>query len=406
MCSATIAQSDQLNNHQMKKFVEKMGQVLKLSVVQGMNATMNPGVYKLRPKELRVGGRVPMNYPSAALVVSDRLKGFDPQRVNVVRLGLGRDESVTSEIRALGIDIRSEKSVSEQLDLKTLFAFVNETNFSKAALERMVSDISLLPERETIPVREAVLSDLRAIDIRYGNVLPSRWIEDLEGRVGTGGGQAILNRGVRFRVHKVKCIDETNPEWVGSDEIAWGGAAVDDKGVASKIPEKRVGGGFDDGDSKTYSPPEILKTFSIDNVYPKEFLVTLALAEKDSGGMSAFIQRLYEAIKAEITLILSALGAAAGAYAGAEIGGSIGTAIGGPLGTIIGVVAGAIVGLLIGWLIAALRDDIFAPQASSLFLYSTNDTFPGGSLISPQMKFQYRDHGGDYRVTYDWEITR
>ena len=215
----------------------------------------------------------------------------------------------------------------------------------------------------------------------------------------------MLNKGLRFRVHEVKCIDETNPEWPGSDEISWGGAAVDDKGSASKIPEKFVRSGFDDGDRKTYNPPEIIKTFSLDNDYPKEFLVTMALAEKDSGGMSDFIQKLYEAIKAEVALILAALGAAAGAAIGAAIGGSVGTAIGGPLGIIIGVAAGAILGALIGWLASVLQDDIFAPQASSLFLSSANDTFQGGALVSPRKEFHYRDHGGHYRITYDWEIT-
>ena len=290
--------------------------------------------------------------------------------------------------------------------MNTLFDFVNETNFSETSMERMVTDISVLSEPEVLPIREAVSTDLRTVDTRYGRLLPAGWVEDLIGRLGTGGGIITLNKGIKFRIHEVKCIDETNPEWPGSDEISWGGAAVDDKGTVIKIPEKRVGGGFDDGDRKTYTPPEIIKTFTLDNIYPKEFMVTMSLAEKDSGGMSDFIQKLYEAIKAEVAAIFAALGAAAGAAIGSAIGGSVGTAIGGPLGTIIGVAAGAILGALIGWLVSVLQDDIFAPQASSLFLYSVNDTFQGGSLISPRQEFHYRDHGGHYRITYDWEITR
>jgi hypothetical protein len=406
MSTARILQSDQIYNHELKKFVEKTVEMLKLSVVQGFNRTMNPQLYRFKPKELTVGGRVPVNYPSVALVASERLKSLDPQKVNAVRLALGREDSITTAIRARGIDMRSEKSVAEQVDLKQIFDFVNESTFSEAAMEGMVSDLSALAERETIPIREAALSDLRALDITYGPLFPTGWIDDLVGRISAGGGGAALNKGLRFRVHEVKCIDETNPEWPGSDEISWGGAAVDDKGTASKIPEKQVGSGFDDGDRKTYSPPEIIKTFALDSVYPKEFAVTMALAEKDSGGMSDFIQKLYEAIKAEVAVILAALGAAAGAAIGSAIGGSVGTAIGGPLGTIIGVAAGAILGALIGWLVSVLQDDIFAPQASSLFLYSASDTFPGGRLVSPRMEFHYRDHGGHYRIVYDWAITR
>ena len=109
MSAATITQSDQLNNHELKKFIEKTVDLLKLSIVQGLNASMNPQVYRFKPKDLTVGDRTPMTYPSAALVVSERLKSLPPQRVNAVRLALGRDISITSAIRARGIDLRFGK---------------------------------------------------------------------------------------------------------------------------------------------------------------------------------------------------------------------------------------------------------------------------------------------------------
>ena len=84
MSSATVMQSDKLNNHELQKLVEKTVEVLKLSIIQGLNATMNPRVYKFRPKDLTVGGRVPMKYPSAALVVADRIKNLSPEKVNAV----------------------------------------------------------------------------------------------------------------------------------------------------------------------------------------------------------------------------------------------------------------------------------------------------------------------------------
>ena len=188
MATATILQADQLDNHEMKKLVEKTVEILKLSIVQGLNGTMNPRVYKFKPKEIKVGGRVPLKYPSAALVVADRLSTIAPQKLNAVRLSLGRDASITSAIRARGIDMRSEKSVGEQLKYKALFEFVNESNFGEAAMARMVADVSLLKEREIAPVREAVVSDLRAVDVRYGRLMPAGWMDDLLGRLGTGGG--------------------------------------------------------------------------------------------------------------------------------------------------------------------------------------------------------------------------
>ena len=119
--------------------------------------------------------------------------------------------------------------------------------------------------------------------------------------------------------------------------------------------------------------------------------------------MSEFIQRLFEAIKAETAVILSVLGAAAGAAIGSAVGGTVGTAIGGPVGTIIGIAAGMALGALVGWIVYILQDDIFAPASSTIRLPSANSTFEGGRLVSPKMRFHYRDHGwtllpGDLRL--------
>lgn len=134
--------------------------------------------------------------------------------------------------------------------------------------------------------------------------------------------------------------------------------------------------------------------------------MVVALAEKDNGGLSQFINELWDAIKDQVQLILTAVGAAAGLAAGTAIGGTLGTAVGGPIGAIIGVAAGAIIGALVGWLIGALKDDIFEPQSAALRLPVHDSTFAGGSLTSPTMTLDFRDHGGHYRVYYSWQITR
>ena len=53
----------------------------------------------------------------------------------------------------------------------------------------------------------------------------------------------------------MKCNDETNTEWPGSDEIAIGAITVDEDGDTNKIAETYVAGGFDDGDRKVYDRP-------------------------------------------------------------------------------------------------------------------------------------------------------
>ncbi len=408
MTYATIADSSQLNNHELNKLVDKMTELLKLQAIQTIDSQVNPEVYKYRPAQLEVGEKEPRKYPSVGSIIADKYKAADDSTKRAIRLDLGRDKNATKAIRRWGIDMRSKQSVFDQIDLHKHFGFINGKTFSNSAMNKMITDFSAAQTADLDVSPEAALTrDLGVIESRYASVLPSDWrtklLEALERRPLPG-----LNKALRFRLHEVKCIDETNPEWAGHDEIACGGAAVDDADETYKLEEFFVRGGFDDGERKVYSPPKVLKdfTFHEDNHAPHKFLVTLALAEKDAGGLSKFIDELYQAIEAHLQLILSGLGAAAGAAIGAEIGGSIGTAIAGPLGTIIGVVAGAILGALIGWLISALKDDIFAPQASSAIFATNNDTFAGGSLVSPPMFFHYQDHGGHYRVKFDWQIVR
>lgn len=402
---AQLTDSNQLNNHDLNKLVEKTTEILKLSALQAINSTMNPGVYKLKPKNIKVGGKKIKEYPSIAKVVTDRFSKLPKDVKKASGIDLGRDYSLTKSIHDWSVNIRSSKPITEQIDIKKHFDFINDKTFSDTAMQEMVENFSQTHESITpIDVEKIVKHELSVIDSKFSRLLPSDWINKID--IGTPS-TIIINKGIKFRMHEVKCVDETNPEWPGHDEIAYGGAVVDDKDNATKIDEKYVGGGFDDGDKKTYSPPEIIADFQLDdNTFPKTFLVSLALAEKDSNGLSEFIKELYEAIKAEVQVIMTALGAAAGAAIGTAIGGSIGTAIAGPLGTIIGTAAGAIIGALVGWLISALKDDIFPPQASSITLNSTDDTFAGGSLISPIMYLHYRDHGGHYRIKYDWQIIR
>lgn len=410
MSTASIAVSSQLKDKNLNKLVDKITELMKLSAVQAMNSQMNGSVYKFRPSSIKVGRKKTASVPSVASVVAERFNRLDASGKKAARLALGRDTLITSSIRSLSVDMRSAKPITEQLDLKKHFSFINGTTFSKSAVDKMIKEVSAIGSGSDISAEAALKADLKIIASRYGTTVLSaealaRILEAIA--KARAAAEAKVNTGLKFRVHEVRCADETNPELWSSDEISWGGAALDDKGVTSKISEYYVGGGFDDGDKKTYSPPKILKTFALDGKnYPKTFMVALSLAEKDEGGFADFIQKLYDAVKAEVLAIIATLGAAAGAYIGAEIGGTVGSAVGGPLGTIIGAVAGAVIGALVGWLISALQDDIFSPEASSIILPKGNCTFDGGSLVSPAMYFHYRDHGGHYTVKYDWEIVR
>lgn len=414
MSSVILAQSSHLNNADLEKFVQKTVELLKLESVQGINAAANPSVYKRRFSKLQVGKREVKEYSGVAEVVATKFRQKPAEIKKTIGLDLGRNLEVSRQIRRFAVNVEAPDGILEQVDLKQHFAFINGRNFSEKTMNTMVEEFNILAENDSaISVADRATNELRDFSSRFGAVVPTREIEGLIATIGateSSGSRVVLNKGLSFRIHEVRCIDETNPEWIGSDSISWGGVAaqgVDNKEKVTKLKEYLVGSSFDDGDVKKFSPPKILHNFQLDQGnFPKDFLVLLSLAEKDSGGMSTFIQELYEAVKAHLQVILTALGAAAGAAIGAAIGGSVGTAIGGPLGLIIGIVAGAVVGALAAWLASALKDDIFMPEEAAIRFKRANETFAGGSLTSPRQYIHYRDHGGHYRVAFDWRISR
>jgi hypothetical protein len=67
-----------------------------------------------------------------------------------------------------------------------------------------------------------------------------------------------------LRLHRVHCIDETNPEFLGgSDEIAFGGTAVHADGRVQALRSFMVHDDMDDGESKVYRPPYLIANYDI-----------------------------------------------------------------------------------------------------------------------------------------------
>jgi hypothetical protein len=215
-------------------------------------------------------------------------------------------------------------------------------------------------------------------------------------RVAAGGLMpAQTTNKLELRIHKVRCVDETNPEWPGDDEIAMGGTAVDETGDVHKIPQFTVRNDFDDGEQMLYAPPKRFTSFSLlegGNKWPKSYFVTLVLAEKDMGGFADFLNKLLDAVKKRV---IEALGAA--------IGGVIGS-IGGPLMAVIGAAIGWIVGKIFEWLKAWWSDDVFPPKTVSVNIPSLTARWAGGATDSPNGVLRFQAHGGTYDVTYDWRM--
>lgn len=362
--------------------------------------------------------------PSLGAAVKRRMSRMSPvgkrgQRAINAPLDAAFDASARSAARRLNVDLMSATPVLQQSSLGQRFRFIdreltNATRLDETAVDLFDTRIEPLDMARLsavgglLPTMSGTSGAVPGMSSAVLRLIAERGASASASTSGaSAGGGATLNRGLKFRLHEVKCVDETNPEWPGDDEIGMGGVAQAPTGNPVTIPEFRVGNSFDDGDRRVYSPVKVLHTFSLSGLsYPADFAVFVALAEKDNGGLSDFIRDLWEAVKDHVGTIMSLIGTAAGAAVGAWIGGSVGTVIAPALGTIIGIVLGAIVGALIGWLISAIKDDIFEPQMAAIQLSHAGATFSGGATVSPTQTLTFADHGGRYSVKYSWELTR
>lgn len=365
----TVSEKD-LKHPELGGLVDHFTNILQLDVLQMLQNKMQNKSIKF--EKLKVGGKKVLEYASVAEVIN---KYIDSQPIEKIQSltrykGVGslkmnplfRFESIQS------LDINSKTPIMKQIDVKSSFGYINDRfMFDKiGAVYGLNSNPTAAPSAPSSPPPPPP------------------------------AGSPVLS--LKLNLRRVKCLDETDPEWAGKDSIAAGGVTVDDHNVQSMISEFHVGK-FNDGDVVNFSPVKVLKTFTLDNVHPSTFMAFISLAEKDAGGFSSFLNDLYQAIQANVQVILTQLGAAAGAAIGTAIGGSIGTAIAGPLGTIIGIVAGMILGALIGWLVNTLKDDMFSPAITGIVL-DRNAAFVG-----PTQTLTYRDFGGSYIADVFWSVS-
>lgn len=211
--------------------------------------------------------------------------------------------------------------------------------------------------------------------------------------------QAVTDK-LGFYITKVKCVDETNPEFWGSDEIALAGVSIDETGDTKTIGEKYIGGGFDDGDQKTYSPNWQYHWFNMreGSYWPKAYNVSLILAEKDNGGLSNALNTVYVKIRDKVKEAISkAVAEGLSELLGPAIAKAIGNAV------------AWIVDKLIGWIINAFKDDIFPPKVLSCTVpsFGARWNYPNGTWGSPTSGLRqahFYGHGGHYYVEYYWKI--
>src|SRR5439155_5165346 len=215
--------------------------------------------------------------------------------------------------------------------------------------------------------------------------------------------QVITNK-LGFYITRVKCVDETGQPLllgeVGGDEIALAGVSVDETGDALKIDEQHVGDGFDDGDEKVYNPHWKYHYFNLleGTHWPKYYMITLILAEKDEGGLSNFLNSVWVKIKDRVDDAIKKVVTGLTEF---EVGPAIAMAI--------AKAAAWVVDTLVGWIIDAFKDDIFPPFLAR----TTISSFSGrwhylnaqwASPTSPLRTAHFYGHHGHYYIEYYWRL--
>lgn len=348
-------------------FIEKVEKTMKLSILQAISARQNPQNFLLNDR--LTFKRNPFDSVGDIFAKEFKKKPSQTRITLYNKLMAPRffAPSLRNELVAKNADLRSNLYFLNQINLQQEFAF------------------------------------LEGINAQYiQNVINGFGWEEWQSQ---GNLRGITE--LQFKLHKVKCIDETDPELFGNDRIALAGITIDSTGNMKRINQFVVRNDFKDGISEPYNPPLILRRFRVTNNYPQIFFSTLFLSEKDNGGFGNFISDAYNSIRNELQNILERAGAAAGQYISNQIGMYVGD-IGGELGQIISILAGKILHGLFQWLAEAFQDDIFTPlddHISTIILPNNTASF-NGSDSTAERNMTFVGHGGKYQIKYSWSVVR
>jgi hypothetical protein len=276
----------------------------------------------------------------------------------------------------------------------------------QASLPRGFADFESAVSSSDAMANESGVFDMDRFSQIWGEVYENDVFSMTDGAGDDFEGQASTDK-LGLYIRKVKCEDETNPEWWGDDEIALAGVSTDEDGDVKKIAENFIGGGFKDGKEKNYANWRY-HWFSMreGNYWPKRYGVTFIMAEKDNGGLATFLNKLWAQVRDKVKeAIEKALEAGGGV-----IGGIFGSPeIGAAIGKLIGKAVAWAVDKLVGWLINLFKDDIFRPFTTWVTVPSftarwnyANGTW--GNPWSPLRTVRFHGFGGRYRLDYQWRI--
>ncbi len=359
----------------------QISSMIKLDILQAVQSERNPEAYKYRPKErILANGR---KYNTPGSVFAKYYKSLSTEK----------KEKMYSQIENILNDsnVNSLKSKIGTFDLKSSSSVLDQISTGKFLSKMEISDA---------PFKDIFIKDSPVYT-------PGSGTSSSESSSVTVTVPTTIKE-VDFILNSVECRDETNPEWVGKDDIYMGGNAIDDKGETYKLSYFEVGK-FNDDDEINYSGGKYLKRFYPGSSYAEDklYMVQLFLIEKDSGGASEFLSDAYDATKDYIEEIMMTAGVGALSAALASALPSVGTSLIALVAAIAATLAVLLIAELIRLLASALEDDIFVPtddHMSAITLESSTDTLDGASEMSDYMTFEGYD--GKYRVHYTWKLVK
>ncbi len=277
---------------------------------------------------------------------------------------------------------------------------IKASGLKSASLERF-ADLGAIEFNESKGIDLEKLSEIYGVSLVENDVYALSSLEE------DGLEEFAVTDKMGFWVNKVKCVDETNPEWWGHDEIAMAGISIDETGDVKKIPEKFIGGGFDDGDSKSYSNWRY-HWFSLreGSSWPKTYIIQMILAEKDHGGLSSFLNSLWSKVKGKVLNVLKAAATAAGVALATFLGLP---EVGALIGKLLGEAVAWIIDTFVKWIINLFKDDIFPIFTAKVTTPSMSARwhYPNGTWGNPSSGNRYAHfygHGGHYYVRYYWKF--
>jgi hypothetical protein len=202
-----------------------------------------------------------------------------------------------------------------------------------------------------------------------------------------------------FYITSVQCLDETD-ELSDSDEILLSGMGVSPTGDIIKPAVWKMED-FDAGEVVRPQGPRLFAEFDLSKgkYWPKSYVVTVVLAEEDSGGFGDFLKHLWSQIQDKAVAAVTA-----------AVGAAIGTAIGSAVGGIIGSVVGAVFGAIIGWLVDLFDnpDDLIGSRSWTLTLASDTQKYfqdlPMHGPVAPSGTMTFIGDGAHYKVTMFWKV--